>query len=442
MNTHSTTSTPPGPGDGPLGIRLIRRFAQDPLGYTEHLVREYSDLAAYRFGRSRVYLINNPDYIRQVLVTDAGKFHTWTRIRKTMGKTIGTLTTIDEQRQRLVQQAFDPPHVEKHRALIVEHTQQMLDQWEANTVTDISKAMNRLTLGIITRLLFDRDVNAESANVKEAAATVSEMTRLESSAMITVPDWVPTARNRRERIAMETLHNYIVNIVRERRASGEDRGDLLSMLTFGEDENGQQLSEQAIFDEAVTLFITGYEATGNTLSWMWHLLAHHPQVEQALFDALSSHPGDESTPGSAAALPYPRLVFREALRLYPPAYVISRQAAADVTIGGYTIPEGSIVVISTWALQRHPLHWENAATFNPERFHGEEKTIADAYFPFGDGTATSVRRRLALLEGETIVTTVARRFRLAPIPGQTITPAPLLTLRPTPGIKMLVRERG
>jgi cytochrome P450 len=250
---------------------------------------------------------------------------------------------------------------------------------------------------------------------------------------------LPTRQHRREERAMQSLDAIIFRIIAERRISGADKGDLLSMLLLAEDEEGGRKSTQQVHDEVITLFLAGHETTANLLSWVWYLLALHPEVadrlHQELVEVLGGRPPEF---GDVARLPYTGMIVKETLRLYPSAWIITREAISDVEIGGYTLHAGSVVVVSPYITHRHPLFYPDPDQFRPERFApGHEQSLPRfAYFPFSGGPRICIGQSFALMEASLILATIAQHYRLALVPNQKIEMEPLVTLRARHGIRM------
>jgi cytochrome P450 len=234
-------------------------------------------------------------------------------------------------------------------------------------------------------------------------------------------------------------------MIRERRAQGVDKGDFLSMLLLAQDEDdGSVMTDKQVRDEAMTLFIAGHETTANALTWTWYLLAQHPEVEAKLLDELNeSLAGHAPTVADLPRLPYSDMVIKEAMRLYPPAWILARQATEPVTIGGYDIGRGSILLMSQYVTQHDPRYFEDAETFRPERFTPElEKAMPRyAYFPFGGGPRICIGQAFAMMEARLLLATIAQRYRLSLVHEQPVELAPMVTLRPRYGITMRLALR-
>jgi len=266
---------------------------------------------------------------------------------------------------------------------------------------------------------------------------------------------VPTARNLRFRAALRALDRVVLSLIAERRRDGADRGDLLSMLLAARDEEtGEGLDDQQLRDEVMTLLLAGHETTAMALSWTFYLLSLHPAARRTLESEL-----DAAAPGGAAGaeplalrfedlprLRYTRMVLDEALRLYPPAWVVTRSAEADDDICGFAVPAGSRVLVSPYVTQHDPALWDDPEGFDPERFAPEGQAAREArpryaYYPFGGGPHLCIGAGFAIMEATIVLATVARRLRLDLEPGRPVAVDPLVTLRPSPGIWVRARPR-
>jgi len=256
---------------------------------------------------------------------------------------------------------------------------------------------------------------------------------------------VPTPANLRSAQAIRRLDQVIYAMIAARRSSGEDRGDLLSILLHAQDaDDGAGMTDRQVRDEAMTLFLAGHETTAVALSWTWYLLAQHPQVEARVTEELRDVLGGRAPAlADVPRLTYTERVVTESMRLYPPAYVMGRQAARPTEVAGYPIARNVIVVMPTWIVHRDSRWFDEPETFRPERWAEERARSLPryAYFPFGGGPRQCIGNAFAMMEAVLILATIAQRYRLALVPGQRVTPTPYVTLRPEPGIRMVVTRR-
>jgi cytochrome P450 len=316
---------------------------------------------------------------------------------------------------------------------------------EVGAALNLDEEMTQLTLEITGETLFGVDLRTQIAWLAETAEVLRETFIREFLAVVPLPDWLPLPSKRRMRRAIRNLDTFITGIIRDRRASGEDKGDLLSMLVHAQDaDDGARMTARQVRDEVMTIFMAGHETTAVALSWTWYLLAQHPDVDARLADELRDVLGGRApSVADLPRLPYTGMVVTESMRLYPPAYAIGRQAARATEIAGQSIAPGDIFVAPTWVVHRDHRWFEEPETFRPERWAGDfaQRLPRYAYFPFGGGPRQCIGNGFAMMETVLLLATIAQRFRLAMVPGQTVTPTPYVTLRPEPGIRMRLEPR-
>jgi cytochrome P450 len=442
------TTTLPGPKGGfYFGSGVA--FRRDQLGFYESCARQYGDLAATRMGPFRIVLIYHPDAIEELLVTrsrDFVKSPGVQLLRPLLGD--GLLLSEGDtwlRQRRLVQPAFHRQRVAGYGEAMVALTEQHVARWSAGDVVEVHAEMMALTQAIVGKTLFDADVAGDAHEVGRAAKVLAEDfgDRLRSFRLI--PYWMPTPGNLRARRAVRRLDALVDRIIAARRTSGEDRGDLLSMLVQAQDaDDGTRMTARQLRDEVMTLFLAGHETTAVALSWTWYLLARHPDVEARLADELRDVLGGR-TP-SVADLPrlkYADMVVTESMRLYPPAYGIGRQAAKATEIAGHAFARGDVFVAPTWVVHRDRRWFEEPEAFRPERWAGDlaRRLPRFAYFPFGGGPRQCIGNSFAQMEAVLLLAAIAQRFQLSLVPDQRITPTPYVTLRPEPGIRMRLTHR-
>lgn len=445
-----TPNIPPQPRFRYPGAVLFA-FRRDPLGLLTRLARDYGDVVALRLARQHLVLINHPDLIRDILVTHHRCFKKGRgleRVKRFLGE--GLLTSEGEfhlRQRRMIQPAFHRQRIHGYGATMVAYAQRTAQRWQPGTTLDVAHEMMRLTLGVAGKTLFDADVEDEA---NEIGAALTELMHLFNVIASPLEEWLerlpllPAAR--RFQRARDRLDRIVYRLIDERRRSGEDRGDLLSMLLQAQDieGDGTGMSDQQIRDEAMTLLLAGHETTANALSWTWYLLSQHPEVEARFHAELDQVlQGRTPTADDVTHLPYTRMVFSEALRLYPPAWIIGRRALVDYQLRDYRLPAGTVVVMSQYVMHRDPRFYPDPQRFDPERWRPEqvEQRPKFAYFPFGGGPRLCIGEQFAWMEGVLVLATIGQRWRLRLAPGQTVEPEPLITLRPRAGLRMIVAPR-
>jgi cytochrome P450 len=441
-------SLPPGPRGRWLSGSLPD-FTRDRLGFLRRCAQDYGDIVAVRFGPRRVFLVFQPDAIEEVLVTQARNFTKHFALRLNplvLGN--GLLTSEGDfwlRQRRLAQPAFHRNQIAAYAAVMVGYTQRMLAGWSAGQRCDILTEMTRLTLAIAAKTLFDAEVGAEADTVGSALQLLQTNFVARFNSLLPLPIWLPTPRNLRLKRAVRRLDEILYGFIRQRRQSGTDRGDLLSLLLHARDEDdGSRMTDRQLRDEAMTLFLAGHETTALTLSWAWYLLACHPEAEERLLaEVLAVLAGRAPTVADLPRLRYAEAVVQEALRLYPPAHVIGREAIHDCEIGGYRVPAGTTLLMSQWVVHRDARYFEQPEAFRPERWTGDlaQRLPKYAYFPFGGGPRVCIGNTFAMIETVLVLATIAPRFRFTVLPDPPVIPWPTFTLRPKHGIPAVLTPR-
>lgn len=440
---------PPGPAPQPLAGHAPD-FRRDRLRFVLDAAERYGDIVHVRFFRRHVYLLNHPDDIRAVLVDHPARVGKLPSFRRSTAPALGDglLTSegeLHKRQRRLMQPAFHHQRIAHYADVMVRQAQTLLDGWRDGETRDLHHDMHRLTMMIVAEALFGSDVSRVADAVRDAVTFGLQRVVEQASNPLALPSWLPTPANRKARRMQRVLDDVVLGMIAERRASGEDRGDLLSMLLLAVDESdGARMSDRQVRDELMTLFIAGHETTANALAWAFVLLAQHPASADALQAEIDTVLADR--PASAAdlpQLPYSRMVVDETLRLYPTAWLIPRVVTEPLALRGYTLAAGSLIFMSPYAVHRNPRYWPHAERFMPERFADSSEGGAPryAYFPFGGGPRVCIGNSFALTEARLLLVTILQRYRLELLPGQNLTPTPMVTLRPANGIYMTVSRR-
>jgi cytochrome P450 len=452
MATSQLISPTQGPPPGPKGHWLtgnLPDFRRDRLGFITDLARTYGDVAAMRLGRRRMMLVSHPDLVEEVLVARNRHFIKHFALRMTRTTLANGLLTSEgdfwRRQRRLSQPAFHRDRIAGHAAVMVALTERMLTGWADGQIRDIQDDMMRLTLEIVAKTLFDADVSGDSADASVAMETMLRCFTARINSMIRLPETFPTPVNLRLRRAVRRLEAILFDIIAKRRASQEDRGDLLSMLLHAQDEDdGTGMTDRQLRDELMTLFMAGHETTANTLAWVFYLLSHNHGAEAHLHAELDRVLGGRApTLADLPNLPYAEHVVTEALRLYPTVWLLGREAIEPTEVGGYRVPVGMTVYMSQWVVHRDPRWYDDPEKYRPERWaDGLQKRLHRyAYFPFGGGPRICIGNGFAMMEAVLLLATIAGRYRLTMAPGATVTPLPTMTLRPDEGVMMTLTRR-
>jgi cytochrome P450 len=440
---------PHGPRSKKPGDQLVP-MSRDPLGYMVKIAAEYPDMAYFRLGNQRTFLLSNPEYVHDVLVANDWNFlkgRGLKRAKKILGNGLLTAEGNFHRRQRrLSQPAFHKQRIAAYAATMAEFAARTRADWEAGEKRDIAQDMMRLTLAIVAKTLFDADVNNEAREIGQALGEVLEIFSTFSSPLTEITDKLPLPKNIRAQKGKERLDETIYRIIAEHRKTDEDRGDLLSMLLMAQDEEEGSggMSDDQLRDEVMTLFLAGHETTANALTWTWYLLSQNPDVEAKLhaeIDAVLDGrlPTFEDVPN----LKYTEMVFTEAMRLYPPVWVMGRRSISGIKIGGYYIPPKSIILLSQYAIHHDKRFYPEPEKFAPERWASDHiKSLPKmAYFPFGGGPRLCIGEQFAWMEGILLIASIAQKWKLRLVPGHKVELQPLITLRPRHGMKMTLEPR-
>lgn len=445
-----THALPPGPKGLP-GAGIIFAYRRDPLGFLTRMARQYGDIVSLPFGPFRSVMLSDPDDIKELLVTQNRSFHRgpahrWLKLL--LGE--GLLSSEGEfhlRQRRLIQPAFHRQRIAAYGEAMTHYALETSDRWRDGQPVDMAREMLRLTLGIVGKTLFDAEITEEAGEVGPASGFANtHMSNRSNQLFGMVWQQLPLPSNRRFRQARARLDATVYRMIAERRASGEDRGDLLSMLLLAQDAegDGRGMTDQQVRDEAMTLFIAGHETTANALTWTWYLLAQHPEVAAKLHAELDAVLGGRApTADDLPRLRYAEMVLSESMRLYPPAWGLVRTAAEEVHFGPYTVPKGTVISAVSYVVHRDPRFFPDPLRFDPERWTPEAKAARPrfAYFPFGGGPRQCIGEPFAWMEATLAMATLAQRWSLRLIPDQRIALLPIITLRPRYGLQMLPERR-
>ena len=444
----TTSVFPPGP-KARYPLEFLVRFGNDRIGFLEEMA-SFGDVSHIAFNNTHMYLLNHPDMIRDLLVTNHRMFSK-SRALKVAQRLLGQGLLTSEgdyhlRQRRLVQPAFHRQRMGGYAEVMANYAARTADRWQDGAQVNMAQEMMRLTLAIVGKTLFDADVEDEAPQIGEALTeSLHAVNRLLLPGGPTM-EKLPLPANRRAEEARQVLNDAVYRIIQERRASGHDRGDLLSMLLEARDDDhdGGQMTDEQVRDEAMTLFLAGHETTANALIWTWYLLAQNPAEERRLHAELDQQlAGRLPTIDDLPNLPYTRMVLSEVMRLFPPAYVVGRQPIEDYEVRGWVIPAGSTVFASQYVMHRDPRYWYDAERFDPLRWTADEiaKRPKFSYFPFSAGPRNCIGESFAWTEGILALATLAQRWRARLMPGLAVALEPMITLRPKHAIEMTLHRR-
>ncbi len=439
---------PPGP-PGRFGIGNLRRFVADPLAFLTKCREDHGDVVSIRIPRFEWTMINDPaDIERLFLDRDEGfkKDRYIEPIRWVLGD--GLLTSEGafwRQQRALSAHAFTPRRIKGYGAAISDAADRMLRGFSDGAVIDVHDAMFRLTLDVVAKTLFDADVSGAAGRLGEALEQISDYFAGSIEGWVGVPRWIPTPAHRAFGRSVAVVDEVVEGFIKARRASREDRGDLLSALLLAQGEDGSKMSDRQLRDECTTLFLAGHETTALTLAHAFHLLSTHPDVGRRVVEELDRELGGRTpTEADVPKLAYLDAVVKETLRLYPTAPMTGREVVKPFEAKGFVLPPGTQVLVSQWVVHRDRRVFPNPEAFDPSRWTDElrRKMPRYAYFPFGGGPRFCIGMHFAILEVMLVLATVCQRYRLDVEPGQTLEFAPSVTLRPKRTIRMRVTSRA
>lgn len=453
--------TPPGPQGMPIA-GSAPRFLDDQLSFITGCRQSYGDIASFSLGPDEAHLIANPDDIEQVLVNDPETYRK-PNFNGPLGDVIGDGILLHEggeswweQRQRS-QPAYSMRKFmqEEQIAPVREHTEDLIAGWDDGETTAIQEDMVRLAIRNISYALFD--IKFSQSDVETIGRQLEPLGDAFEPDLVrsVLPDWMPSPPDREFEGAHANLRSFMDEIIRKRRGA---MADLQSETTDGEAATEptdvlsimlratQQadISEDLLRQELLTALLAGTDTTGLSLTYAWYLLAQHPEAEARLHDELESVLGGEPpTADDLWDLDYTERVLKEAMRLYPPVYLIVREPEEPVELAGYQIPEGSAVMLSQWAVHRDPQWYDEPETFDPDRWTRERAADRPkhAYFPFGAGPRRCIGKPIAEPEMKLVLATIAQNYRLEHVQGGPPEFEPAVTLQPADSVEMTVRKR-
>ena len=447
MSSFATLKSPPAPRSHWLWGNP--EVLADPLAFMRKMASDYGGIVSLRLLTHTAWMVTDPAAIESVLIRQADKYRKHFAVRLlpiALGN--GLLTSEGDfysRQRRLAQPAFQRSQVSQYYSTFVSATQRMLDTWQVGESRDILQEMHTLTLGTASKTLFGVDAEFQSERVRSALRVGQAEFVRRLLTLFHFPIWVPTRSNLRLRRATRDLDDIIYGFIRQRRASGEQRGDLLSILLHARDGVDQTgMTDKQLRDECLTIFLAGQETTALAMSWCWWLLAEHPHVADRIYAEVDTvFNGQIPTMEGLTRLQETEHALLEAMRLYPPIHVIGREPLVDTEIEGFHCPRGTTLLMPAWAVHRNERYFNNPDAFLPERWrNGFEKQLPKcAYFPFSAGPRICLGTHFAMLQMKLVIAMIAQRFQFTLAPGQKVTPNVQITLQPSPGVPAIVRSR-
>jgi cytochrome P450 len=449
---------PPGPRSI-LPNKLLRKFMSDPIKTLMDIAHTYGDICHFKFGRQQIYLLNNPDYIEGILIRDHKNFIKSRGLqvsKRLLGD--GLVTSEGEyhdRQRRLIQPAFHPNRIKAYGHIMTSHAVRMQEKWKGGSTLDIHKEMMHVTSEIISKAVLGSDIKAEGDEVGVALQTCMEYFNRLQMPFGELIEKIPILPiNKGYQSAKKKLDSIVYNMIKEHR-DNESKGvyhkeDLLYTLLRAQDTEAGigRMTDSQLKDEIMTIFLAGHETTSNALTWTFYLLSQHPTADDRLYAELSSVLGDKDanripTVEDIPKLEYTEKVFRESMRLYPPAWTLGRQVINDYKVDKYLIPAGSIILMSQYVMHHDSRYFSEPDVFYPDRWTKEARLHLPrfSYFPFGGGIRGCVGEPFAWMEGILLLAAICRHWKMHHDRDHKVGLKPLITLRPKYGMRMKLESR-
>ncbi len=437
------------PGGRPL-LGHLRFFVEAPLDTMAQALATGHPIVRLRLAGRPGYIVHDPAAIRRILVEAPDLYQKRTRGYLKLKLLLGEGLVTSEgpfwlRQRRIAQPAFKRPRLEVFTATMARATDALVADWagEPDATVDVAEAMNRLALRIAGETLFSADVTGEARHIGDAMLAVLERFGPIVSMPVPYPEYWPFPANLRMWRGIRTLHTVVDGMIADRRAHGGPAEDLLGLLMGATDpETGEAMTDGQLRDEALTMLLAGHETTANALAYALMLLAQHPEVQAKAAAEAQAVLGDGAIGfAQVQRLGYTRQVMQEALRLYPPVWLLARMPVEADTLCGVEVPAGAFVFVCPWSMHRHPEHWAEPERFDPARFAPDQPAPdRHVYFPFSRGRRQCIGDRFAELEVVLILGALLRRFRFEWI-EQAVELVPSVTLRPKHGLRLRVLTR-
>jgi cytochrome P450 len=428
----------------------MREFRADSLGFLLRASVAHGDLFHFRVGPMHTHVVNSAELARAVLVDRASEFHRSALTKSVFGRVIGNGLLVSDgdfhrRQRRLSQPAFLARRIETYGDMAAAIAEHAVSTWSSGEERSIDHEMEKVTLAVIARALFSIDVQRDAEHMADTMRVLQQEMRSLFRSVLILPPWLPIPQNVRLRRATRRVDAILLAAIRARRASGVDGGDLLSMLLSAVDEDGTgTMNDAQLRDEAITLFLAGFETVANGLTWLWYALTQNPDVEAQLHAELDSVLRDRApTAADFARLPYTETVVKEALRLHSPIWAFNRTPIEDVVLNGWLMKRGEMVLVSPPVLHLSARYFDDPLRFRPSRFAKDAAPVPrGAYLPFGAGPHVCIGAQLALVEMTLVVAAIARRFSVALVPGQTVERETLVSVCPKRPIQVRLVARS
>ncbi|MFO0662612.1 MAG: cytochrome P450 [Polyangiaceae bacterium] len=446
-STPSAAEAWPGPKTSYL-LGDLRAAWADPIQLMGTGARNHGDLVRFRFAWMHYFLLNDVNAVHRVLVENAKNYKksaNYQGLRVLLGQ--GLLTSEGEfwrKQRKLAQPAFHRDCIQTFLATFKQCTEDMIARWEREVAgtgkpIDLHAEFMRLTFRVVGLCLLGKDLEGDASAFGDALNVALVWANQHVESVLRIPLWVPTPKNLACKTAMRTIEDVVLGVVRERRATGVQKPDLLGMLMELQDEDGEHMTEKQLRDELLTLVVAGHETTANALTFALYRLSQTPDVLHKLRVELDVSSEDVQ---ALVKLPYNRAVVDETLRLYPPAWIVEREAIEEDVVCGKPLPKGGTIGVSPFLLHRHAKYWPRPESFEPERFlTPDPERPKNAYMPFGAGPRTCIGNVFALTEMQVVIAMLVRRFDVEAVSKEPVEFDAAITLRPKGGLPVRVSLR-
>ncbi|HFC12793.1 MAG TPA: cytochrome P450 [Anaerolineae bacterium] len=447
--TPTLSTTPPTRNDRTLLLGDLPALNKDSFKFWSE-TGKIGPVVSLRFGPANMVFVTDADIAQHIFQTNNRNYlkeHNLVKVLETGGDTI--LFTAEKEewmwRRRLMQPAFHRKQIATFCDVIVEETEALLAGWQDNTLVDVDAAMKHLTMMVIGKTMFNVDMAGDSAELKAAYGRFSEFIINRTRHLIKPPLWIPTKANRQFVAGQAVIQDALMTIIESRRHSAEPHNDLLDMLLAAKlEDTGHTFTAEQLILEMSQIVFAGHETTAITLTWLLYLLAEHPDVEakvQAELERVLA--GRTPQMADLSQLTYLNQVIDETLRLYPAAYVTSRESIEADQLGEYTIKSRTSVIVNIYGIHHDPRYWENPEQFDPARFSAEKRKTQHkaAFIPFLIGPRKCIGEPLSRVEMQLILATLLQRFRFQMVAGTVVEPDAFFVLQPKGGLSMIAQAR-
>jgi cytochrome P450 len=448
------TRVPPGP-KALLPMTQLIAFRKDPIPFLDRMTAKFGDSMYLKAANRCIYFLNNPESVQDVLVTHQHSFRKGLALRRTMGVLGQSLLTsegdVHLRQRRMIQPMFHRQRIAGYADIMVSLGEHVMSRsetrpyWQDGATLDMHAEMTRLTLLIVAKTLFDVDLESDADEIGQVVTTLVSSFLSTLGPLADLRLRLPLPSSKRILAARARLETTMQAMIAERRAGG-DRGDLLSMLIAAQDDEDEnrRMSDLQVRNEALTLFLAGHETTANALTWTFYLLSQNPEAARLLHEEVDRVlAGRNPTYADLECLPYTRMVLSESMRLYPPAWIVTREALEDVQVGGYVLPKGATVLLSQWVVHRDGHYYPDPLRFDPGRWTPDQVAARPkmSYFPFGAGSRVCIGEPFAWMEGTLLLATIAQKWDMRLEPGFPVELLAQITLRPKHGMRMTLKRR-